>query len=295
VDGWRLDVANMLGRCGAVQLNAEVLRELRQAVKETSHEALLLGENFFDATDQLQGDQLDSVQDYHGFYYPVLRWLTGREPQTPKGLRRQPPVTAGATGAEHLAASLLAARVRVPFAMAQQLFHQLGSHDVPRPLTVLGGDVERALLAVFLQFVWPGLPCVYYGDEVGLEGGRDPENRRAMPWSEEAWNDDLRQWHRRLIRLRRDEAALAEGGVLMLHAAGDVFCFARLLADRVLVAAVNRGDTPVRVDVDVSPLGWVSGEASDLLAAGGAAISSGRLALDLDGLSAQLLRRIGTP
>ncbi len=295
VDGWRLDVVNMLARSGAVQLNAEVLREMRQAVKETSHDAYLLGENFFDSSDQLQGDQLDGAQDYHGFYYPLLRWLGGSEPQTPTGLRRQPPATGAAAGAEHLALALIEARARVPFEQAQAMFHQLSSHDTPRLITLLDGDRRRYRLAVFLQFVWPGVPCVYYGDEVGLEGGRDPENRRAMEWNVAAWDQERLDWHRRLIALHRDDPVLAGGGVTVLHAEGDVFCFARILGDQCRIALLNRGDESARVAVDVGCVGWLDGTATDLLDTVGAEFTGGVLTADLEPGAVRLLRREESP
>ncbi len=293
VDGWRLDVANMLGRCGEVQLNAEVLRELRAAVKETSPEAFLLGEHFFDATAQLQGDQLDAVQDYQGFHFPVLRWLTGTEPLPPRGLRGRPPLADGAAGAEQLAASLLEVRARVPFATAQAQLHQLSSHDTPRALTALGGDPARLKLAVFLQLVWPGTPCVYYGDEIGLRGGADPDNRAGMVWDRAAWDHDLHRWHRRLIARRRQDPVLASGGVSVLHARGDVLVFARILGDEARLAAVNRADRPRRVTLDTTALGWTDGELVDQLADGGAAITAGRLVLRLPPHGVRLLRHEG--
>jgi len=295
VDGWRLDVGNMLGRCGEVQLNGEVLRELRAAVKQTSGAAYLVGENFFDATAQLQGDQLDGVQDYQGFLFPVLRWLTGAEPLPPRGLRQRPPLAPQAAGAEQLAASLLDVRARIPFAIAQAQLHQLGSHDTPRILTALGGDRDLARAAAFLLLVWPGVPCVYYGDEVGLLGGRDPENRGGMVWDRDRWDHQLHAWYRRLIALRSDDPVLARGGVAVLAARGDVLVFARVLGADARVAAVNRAPRPRRVTVDVASLGWRGGEACDVLADGGAAIAGGRLVLRLPPRGVRLLKREGGP
>ena len=152
---------------------------------------------------------------------------------------------------------------------------------------------DRCRLAVFLQHVWPGVPCIYYGDEIGLEGGGDPENRRAMDWNEANWDQGLRDWHRRLVGLRRDDQRLASGGVMVLHAAGDVFCFARILGGGALLAAVNRGPGEVTVELDVGVLGWTEGEAVDLLADGGAAVSAGALSLRLAPVSARLLDHEG--
>ncbi|MEZ4388255.1 MAG: alpha-amylase family glycosyl hydrolase [Candidatus Krumholzibacteriia bacterium] len=265
IDGWRLDVANMLGRCGRVQLGPEVLRELRAAVKETSPDAYLLGENFFDATAQLQGDQLDGVQTYQGFHFPVLRWLTGRELQVPRGLRRQPPAHAAALGAEGLAAALLEHRARLPFAIAQAGFNQLSSHDTPRIATQLEHDPLRQRLAVALLLLWPGVPCVYYGDEVGLDGGADPDNRQGMPWDPATWDDGLRGWYRSLIARRRRDPVLADGGVEVLHASGDTFAFARILGDRLRLAVLHRGQEPATVTLDLTQVAPLATFAGDLL------------------------------
>jgi alpha-glucosidase len=293
IDGWRLDVANMLGRCGRIQLNDEVLRELRAAVKETNPSAYLLGENFFDPTAQLQGDQLDGVQAYHGFHDPVLRWLTGCEPQRPRGLRRTPAVHGGAAGAEALAHALTEARVRVPFAIAQASFHQLSSHDTPRIATVLDHDPRRLRLAIALLLLWPGVPCVYYGDEVGLAGGPDPDNRRGMPWDESSWDHELRDWYRELIARRRTDDVLAHGDVRVLQAAGDVFCFARVLGPHLRLVALNRGLDARRVTLDLGSVCLGAVYAQDLLSRGGVDIVDDSLALDLEPGAVRMMRLEG--
>lgn len=289
IDGWRLDVANMLGRCGASQLGDEVLREIRAAVKETSPSAYLLGESFYEAAGMLQGDQMDAVQTYHGFYFPVVRWLTGREPQVPRGMRRQPTLHGAAAGAEGLAAALADFRARIPFATAQAAFLQISSHDTPRIATVLGDDPVLVRLAVGLLMLWPGVPCVYYGDEVGMAGGRDPENRQGMVWDEEQWDHDLRRWYQTLIRRRRDDEVLARGGVQILHAAGDVLVFARVLGDEVRVVALHRGRTAATVELEVGWLAPRAEQAREQLARGSRPVSDGLLTLDLEPGAVRLL------
>ena len=295
VDGWRLDVANMLGRSGAHQMGDEVLREIRSAVKETNPSAYLVGETFLDPVGMLQGDQMDAVQTYQGFYYPLLRWLTGHEPQVPRGLRRQPVVHGAAAGAEGLAAGLMHARARVPYAVAQAAFLQLSSHDTPRIATVLGGDPILGRLAVGLLMLWPGVPCIYYGDEVGLDGGGDPDNRRAMVWDEDQWNGDLRRWYQVLIKRRRQDEVLARGGVAVVHARGDVFCFARVLGDEVRLVALHRGRAATTVELDLSWLAPAATTARDALTRGSTVVVDGQLTLNLAPGAVRLLHLEGTP
>ncbi|MBC8099951.1 MAG: alpha amylase N-terminal ig-like domain-containing protein, partial [Armatimonadetes bacterium] len=229
IDGWRLDVANMTGRQGATQqLSYKVKRGIRHAVKAENPEAYLIGENFFDSTSYLQGDSLDGIQNYQGFMIPVLRWLSGLNPETlPPDIK---PLETDAL-AEYFAAY----RTALPWAIANQQLNLLGSHDTPRILSVVHGDVALAQVGVGLLMTYPGVPCIYYGDEIGMLGMRDPDNRRTMPWDESQWNHDLRAYYQRLIALRRGSHALQSGGYQQLEAAGERFVYQRQSSQQRLI------------------------------------------------------------
>ncbi len=285
IDGWRLDAVNMLGRCGAVQVQREVLRELRQAAKETSAAVYVVGETFADPTALVQGDQLDGVMAYHGFYYPLLRWLTGREPQGPRGLVQMFPANDDASVFARAATDLLA---RAPFAIGQAHMTLLGSHDTARILTLLDGDRAKLRLAFTLLLTWPGVPCVYYGDELGCEGGVDPANRACMPWDEDAWDRELRDHVRAMIALRRVTPELARGGVQVRHARDGALVFVRILAAGAVLVALNRADHEERLVLPVDDLG--AGTFDDLLGGGEATLRDGMLSLALAPWSARVLR-----
>jgi alpha-glucosidase len=244
IDGWRFDVAHMIGEGPGARHNAHYLRAFRRAVRDENPEAYVLGEHFFEATPWLQGDQEDGAMNYYGFTAPLRAFLTGRD-------HRGHPVCVGAAD---LGAMLARARAKLPFEHQLSQLNLLGSHDLPRLQTELGGDTALHKLAATALLTYIGVPCLYYGDEVGLQGGRDPDNRRPFPWDEAVWDQDLRAHYRRLIALRRGSRTLQEGGFAELYARGDVYAFARLLGDDLVVVALNRGPQ-ARVALPLSALG----------------------------------------
>jgi alpha-glucosidase len=240
IDGWRIDVANMLGRQGPHNLGHKLGRGIRRAVKAERPDAYLIGEHFFDGTPHLQGDELDATMNYQGFTFPVWRWLAGREVGTHAWADPTPLPT------EELAAQWTAFRAAIPWQIATQQLNLLDSHDTPRLRTILGGDLGRVRVAAALLFTFPGVPCVYYGDELGLEGGPDPDCRRCMPWDEAAWDHDLRAFFQTLARLRREAPALRWGGFQLLYAAGDTVAYQREAPEERLLVVARRADDGLR-------------------------------------------------
>ena len=147
-----------------------------------------------------------------------------------------------AVDAAELDAWLTDARSRIPYANQLCQLNLLGSHDTARFLTLLGEDPGLMRLALVLLFTYPGVPCIYYGDEIGMTGANDPYNRACFDWEPSRWNQDLRGWVQGLAALRAAYPALRRGGYRTLIAAGDVFGFARFDARETLIVAVNRSD-----------------------------------------------------
>ncbi|MDA0700393.1 MAG: maltodextrin glucosidase [bacterium] len=244
IDGWRLDVIHMLGEGAGAGDNAEHVRAIRRAIREERPDAYVLGEHFADATPWLQGDQEDGAMNYAGFLRPMLAFWAGVD------LRGDPERCDAAT----LERRLTRVRARIPWPIALSQFNFLSSHDVPRFLTRLGGDVDALIAAHHALFAYVGVPCVYYGDEVGLEGGADPDNRRPFPWAPSTWNRRLHHAVRRLAHLRRTHPALAVGRYRPLLANGDVHAFARVHEQEAVVVVAHRGGGG-RVRLPVGPIG----------------------------------------
>jgi alpha-glucosidase len=129
----------------------------------------------------------------------------------------------------------------IPWQIAAQQFNLLGSHDTRRIQMVVGEDETLARVAVALLFTFPGTPSVYYGDEIGMDGGNDPDCRRCMIWDESEWNSGRRAFYQRLIRLRRSSPALHHGGFQVLYATGETLAFMREAPEERLIVVARRG------------------------------------------------------
>ncbi|MGB4594646.1 MAG: alpha-amylase family glycosyl hydrolase [Anaerolineaceae bacterium] len=238
-DGWRVDVANMLGRHDDSQLDAEVLPEIRASVKAANPQAYLIGENFYEADAQLQGQAWDGVMNYTGFADPLLNWLR--------------PYETGAIGwkgdiraeerweSDSLVKSWMEHLAAIPWAIALQQFNVLDSHDTNRLRTILSGDEDLARLAAIAQFSFPGVPCLYYGDEIGLSDEAGFGSRNCMVWDEKDWNQDTLAFYRRLIALRKINEPLREGSFEILYWDLQLVCYQRVLAGRRIIVTLNRG------------------------------------------------------
>jgi alpha-glucosidase len=238
IDGWRIDVANMLGRLGPDQLGAEVARGMRAAVKHENPDAYLMGEHSFDATDQLAGDQWDGVMNYAGFMNPVLEWLHGVDYGShASGTILQTGRASTASLVETLTAFLAA----VPWAVAAHQYNLVASHDTARIRTAVAGDVGHARAGFGLLLTFVGVPSILYGDEIGLEGEDGLQSRRTMPWAQASWDLDHLAFTRSLVHLRVRSRALQVGGLQFLEQADDSLAFLRDTDEEQVVVVVARG------------------------------------------------------
>lgn len=266
--GWRLDVPNEVDA-----VNPEFWREFRRRIKRQDPDAYIVGEIWTDARQWLQGDKFDAVMNY-----PVrsaaLEFM-GKEGISAREFFQ-------ALG--HQLATYPEPALRVQFNL-------LGSHDTPRLRTLCGGDARRARLCMSFLFAWPGAPVVYYGDEVGLEGGKDPECRRTYPWHDEARQDKATLEHvRRLARLRAQEPALRRGVVRFLLADGRLAAFAREPETgepgRPVVCVINASSSAATARVPVAELGLSEGVAVEALLGPDARLEGGALVVTLGPLEA---------
>lgn len=244
IDGWRLDVANMTANYWQYQLAHEVWREMRTAIKEENPQAYMMGEYFQDGSPFLQGDELDAVMNYEGFNTPLRRWL-GRGDYGVEEDKKWGDATPFPS--ESVAIQWKQYMTAIPYVIALQQFNQISSHDISRILYVTQGNKALAKLGIAVLMAFPGTPCLYYADEIGMEGGHDPDNRRCMPWDESQWDKDLRAYNQKLIHIRKNSQAFQQGGFQLLNAEDDLLVFQRQSLQQQIIVIAYRGIEPLPV------------------------------------------------
>ncbi|MCX7750934.1 MAG: glycoside hydrolase family 13 protein [Candidatus Bipolaricaulota bacterium] len=254
IDGWRLDTVEYLP--------PDFVRAVYQAVKEENPEAYVLGEVMGLATSWFRHRALDGVMHYK-LREALVRFLAEESWDAPRFAR-----------------ALRGLWASYPPEANYACYTLLGSHDVPRFRTLCGGDRRKVALGAAFLFAYPGAPAIYYGDEVGLEGGEDPDCRRTFPWDEARWDRELLTTFRTLARLRREEAALRVGDVRWSFAEGRALVLLRRAGEEEVALALNAEEEEAAVPL---PRGtrW-----TDLL--GNERASS---LLPLPGMSFRLLKR----
>jgi len=243
MDGWRLDVVHMLGEDGGARNNLRHVTGITQAAKETQPQAYVFGEHFGDARQWLQADAEDAAMNYRGFTLPVWAFLAKTD------LSYDPQKI----DAQTCAAWMDNYRAGLSHQQQLRMFNQLDSHDTPRFKTVLGNDIARLPLAVVWLFSWPGTPCIYYGDEVGLDGANDPFCRKPFPWDKKRQDGKLLALYQRMAKLRSRSQALRYGGCLVIYAHDNVLVFLRVYRQQRVLVAINRGEA-CEVVLEDSPL-----------------------------------------
>lgn len=262
-DGWRLDVPNEID-------DDTFWAEFRHMVKNVNREAYLVGE-IWDGDSRWVGDNhFDGLMNY-----PVREALL-------KFLNKEDTACDFADTVEGLLEKYDRENV---YAM----YVPLGSHDTERLMTILNNDLQKVKLAFAFQFAYPGAPAIYYGDEIGLEGGKDPGCRRAFPWKRGNGDEELRAWVKRLISVRKRFACLRRGDYqqIFLDRTRCTYAFARTLGDEVIMVAINASDSRRYLKLPVSSLNWVDGRiVSDLLDAKEYIVSEDELVVTLQPWSA---------
>lgn len=308
--GWRLDVAD--------ELPDEFLEQLRISAKSAKPDCVIIGEVWEDASNKvsygghrgfLWGRQLDSVMNYP-FREMILSFLLGRSIHDSSEF-----------DAETLQRRLMSLYENYPKPAFYALLNLIGSHDVTRAKTILGEappesalsleqraaytanpppnelGKRRLMLAALMQMTFPGVPCIYYGDEAGVEGYRDPLNRRTYPWGSE--DKELIEWYRLLAGIRNKHACLRTGEWFSPYHKGPIYTLARRIKGGSDVFGLKRDDGTALVCVNRDPgsshhieldAGWMEcGEVINALDGSSIPVVNGRLSIDLAPLQGVIL------
>lgn len=258
IDGWRLDVAADLGYSN--EYNHMFWRRFRKEIKSVNPEVLILAEHYGDPAEWLQGDEWDSVMNYDAFMEPLTWFLTGMEKHSDE---RRADLWGNADNfvntMNHFMASMMTPSLQVAM-------NELSNHDHSRFLTrtnhIVGrvGElgtkaaeegVNHAVMreAVAVQMTWPGAPTIYYGDEAGLCGFTDPDNRRPFPWGRE--DKEMLAYHKEMIRIHKQERPLKTGSLKMLHWENNILAYGRFQEEEQIIVVLNNSKELREVTVPV--------------------------------------------
>ena len=271
-DGWRLDVAADLGQ--SRDFNHQFWRDFRIAVKKANPEAIILGEHYGDCEPWLKGDQWDTIMNYDAFMEPITWFLTGMQKHSESYRHDMLNNTFAFEGAMryHMA--------KMSYNSVYTSMNQLSNHDHSRFLTrtnmrigrlhtvgsqLADNEIKKSIMyeAVIFQLTWPGAPTLYYGDEAGLTGWTDPDNRRPYPWGKEDKN--MIAFHKEAIKIRKNYSALKTGSLEYLHNEHGVLSFARWDENHKLAIILNNNDKSVVINLPVWKIDILDGNMFTLI------------------------------
>ena len=258
VDGWRLDVAADLGFSG--EYNHNFWKKFRKAVKSANPNAVILAEHYGDPNSWLQGDEWDTIMNYDAFMEPLTWFLTGMD----KHSDSFKPEKIG--NPSYFFDSMRHNMSRLGGSPVRISMNELSNHDHSRFLTrtnrtvgrtdsrgpmAADQNIHKAVMreAVVVQMSWPGAPTIYYGDEAGLCGWTDPDNRRTYPWGHE--DMEMIDFHKAVIRIHRQTPALVDGSYKNLFGDYNVIGYGRFKKGSQAITIVNNNDYEKQVDIPV--------------------------------------------
>lgn len=261
-DGWRLDVAADLGP--NEEINHQFWADFRKSVKNANPEAIILAEHYGDPSAWLKGDQWDTVMNYDAFMEPISWFLTGME-------KHNDEYKAELVNDQHIFwDSMKACSAKFSNSSLQVAMNELSNHDHSRFLTrttrkvgrieTLGKDaasegISKAVFmeAVVMQMTWPGAPTLYYGDEAGMTGFTDPDNRRTYPWGHE--DMELINFHKEVIRIHKEHDELKTGSLIALPTPMGTIAYGRKKQDNVSIVIINNMQVAMEYKLPVWMLG----------------------------------------
>ena len=253
MSGWRIDVGNMTGRLGADNLHDEVMHGIRKAMDETNPNAWLVAENGDFVASDLNGLGWHGAMNYQGFMRPVWNWLN-RNSEIGGGFQGLPFEMPRISGSQ-LVNSMKQFNASVPWRSVTASMVLLDSHDTARFRTVVNGDVASHLSAMTMVLTYPGVPSIFAGDEIGLEGAWGEDGRRTINWDDRSgWDYHFMGEVKSLISVRKNNDALINGGLRWIATESDYIAYLRESKKQSVLVLVSR--TAIDVTVDLSKFGY---------------------------------------
>ena len=279
IDGWRLDAAQYAdagGNGGSDATNHQIWSEFRTAVKGVDSNALIYGEQWGNANSWTSGGQWDGATNFDGFTQPVSEWITGKDYSN----------NAASISASQFDSWLRDRRANYPTPALDVMSNFLSNHDITRFGTRAGGDIWKTYLAQIFQLTYIGMPTIYYGDEYGMQGGADPDNRRTFDWSQATTSNSSVALAAKLIGIRKQYSALRTGSFLTLGTddSTGMYAYGRMDASHRIAVVLNNDSTSHSYTVPAYQLSVTDGSAmTDALTGTKYTVSGGNVTVTVPG------------
>ena len=258
IDGWRFDVADVFARNDKVQLSDELWREVCDAIRQENPEAFIIGEHWADCTGYLQGDLWNTPMNYYGFGR-IIRRFTGLPELFVSRNETLAKVKYKMT-AEDVVHRTVEHYSKLPQVIADAQMNLIDSHDVPRIQNYEEYDFGRVRIALISQLLWTGIPCIYYGDELGIDGytHHDSGFRYEMPWELVDEDNIFLSTYKKAISLRRNEKAFSTGSRKVIYAKDYCFAVARFFENNIYLGVVSMDDSVQKIKLPIGIVGAAS-------------------------------------
>ena len=251
--GWRIDVGNMTGVQGSENHHVEVMQGIRQAMNEVNPDTWLVAENGDFLASDLNGLGWQGAMNYQGFMRPFWNWIN-RNPEITGGFQGLPFAMPKING-KQLVESIQEFNASIPWRSLTASMMLLDSHDTARFRTVVLGDKKAHASAMTMMLTYPGVPSIYAGDEIGLEGSWGEDARRTINWDDRSgWDFEFMDEVKKLVALRRSQDALINGGLRWVVAENDYVVYLRESKKQSILVLVSR--TPIKATIDLSKYGY---------------------------------------
>jgi alpha-glucosidase len=251
--GWRIDVGNMTGVQGAEDHHVEVMRGIRNAMQEVNPDTWLVAENGDFIASDLDGLGWQGAMNYQGFMRPFWNWIN-RNPEITGGFQGLPFAMPKING-QQLVASIQEFNSTIPWRSLTASMMLLDSHDTARFRTVVLGDISAHKTAMTMMLSYPGVPSIFAGDEIGIEGSWGEDARRTINWGDRSgWDLEFFAEVKKLVKLRKSQDALINGGLRWISVENDYVAYLRESKKQTLLVLVSRG--PINTTIDLSTYGY---------------------------------------
>ena len=253
IAGWRIDVGHMTGVQGVENHHVEVMQGIRKAMQEVNPDTWLVAENGDFIASDLNGLGWQGAMNYQGFMRPFWNWIN-RNPEITGGFQGLPFAMPKISG-QQLVESIQEFNASIPWRSLTASMMLLDSHDTARFRTVVLGDVKAHASAMTMMLTYPGVPSIFAGDEIGLEGSWGEDARRTINWDDRSeWDNKFLAEVKTLVALRRSQDALINGGLRWVTAEDDYLVYLRESKKQSILVLVSRG--PINATIDLSSYGY---------------------------------------